>query len=180
MRFKTICTVVAVFGSITLLMGDGGGCNTDTTPTSQQRDQQATEQLANQATVQVGWPAITNFTEKRQLKMLYELRDNANLVTYSYYLDLQGGRHKICPTTSVGYGVPYATQFTNALRPVWGGYGDHVSGVAIQQPEPNGLFPPSSAEGTWVMCLAPDGKNIAPVYVEPRVIVSQFPMVTVD
>ena len=56
----------------------------------------------DQASTSVGMPAVRNFTEKRLLKMLYELRDNAKLVTYSYYVDLNGGRHKICPTTSVG------------------------------------------------------------------------------
>lgn len=152
------------------------GCD-DVTPSADQRDKRQTEQLAQQATVQVGWPGITNFTEKRLVKMLYELRDNPNLVTYSYYLDLNGGKHKLCPSTSVGYGIPYAVQYTNPTKP----YGDSFHAlVTVGQPEPNGLFPPANAEGTWVICLAPDGKNLSPIYVEPRVIVSQFPLKAVD
>jgi hypothetical protein len=176
MRSRTLLCAGALFASVTLLMGDGGDCSGDP-PSAEQRDRQATEQLAQQGIVQVGWPGITNFTEKRLLKMLYELRDNANLVTYSYYLDLEGRRHKLCPTTSVGYGIPYATQYTNGLKPAGDSY---HSLVAINNPEPNGLFPPASAEGTWVMCLAPDGKSLSPLYVEPRVIVSQFAMSTAD
>lgn len=145
--------------------------------TADQKDRRATEQLAQQAVNNVGWPGITNFTEKRQLKMLYELRDGANLVTYAYYLDLNGGKHKVCPTTAIGYGLPYATQYTNPNKMVGESY--HAV-TTISQPEPNGLFMPSTAEGTWVMCLAPDGKEIKPVYVEPRVIVSPFPMKSVD
>lgn len=154
---------------------------TPTTPSADQRDRAATEQLAQQATVQVGWPGITNFTEKRLVKMLYELRDNPNLVTYSYYLDLNGGKHKLCPTTSIGYGIPYSVQYTNAQKPLWYGDSYHaVAGVTIGQPEPNGLFPPATADGTWIICLSPDGQSLMPLYVEPHVIVSQFPMKSVD
>lgn len=167
MRFSVPCMVLIACGL--------AACD-PVAPTSTQLDQRATEQLANQAAVQVGWPGITNFTEKRALKMLYELRDSANLVTYSYYLDLNGRRHKLCPTTSVGYGIPYATQFTNPQRAAV--YSVHP--YVIAQPEPNGLFMPPSAEGTWIMCLAPDGKEIKPVYVEPRVIVSPFELTSVD
>jgi hypothetical protein len=43
----------------------------------------------------------------------------------------------------------------------------------LPQAEPNGLFMPSSAEGTWLMLL--DSKNEPhPVYIEPRIIVSPF------
>lgn len=180
MNIKLLTRLCAGSACMLLLMANQGGCDADTAPTSAERDQQVTEQLANQAVNNVGWPGITNFTEKRQLKMLYELRDNPNLVTYSYYLDLNGGKHKVCPTTSLGYGIPYATQYTNAQRPVWHNYDQGTAGVTIAQPEPNGLFPPAAAEGTWVICLAPDGKSLEPVYVEPRVLVSQFPMKSVD
>lgn len=177
MKIKTASTALAVAVSITLLMGDGGDCSG--TPTADQRERQATEQLTGQASVQLGLPGITNFTEKRQLKMLYELRDSANLVTYAYYLDLNGGKHKVCPTTAVGYGLPYATQYSNPQKDAFytSGSSQHL---AMPQAEPNGLYMPAAAEGTWVMCLDPTGKSIKPVYVEPRVIVSPFPMTAVD
>jgi hypothetical protein len=177
MRTKTIVIAGTLFASITLLMGDGGDCSG--TPTADQRERQATEQLTGQASVQLGLPGITNFTEKRQLKMLYELRDSANLVTYAYYLDLNGGKHKICPATSVGYGLPYATQYSNPQKDAFytSGSSQHL---AMPQAEPNGLYMPAAAEGTWVICLDPDGKKLDPVYVEPRVIVSPFPMAAKD
>jgi hypothetical protein len=142
-------------------------------PSGEQREARATEQLQNQAAVTVGMPAIVNFTEKRLLKMVYEMRDDPHLVTWSYYTDRSGGKHKVCPTTSIGYGFPYATQFSNPNKVV--GSDVHAL-VAIAQPEPNGLFMPSASRGTWVICLAPDGKNLKPVYVEQDVMAYPFPM----
>lgn len=147
------------------------------------REQAASKLLQDQAAVIVGMPAIQNFTEKRMLKMLYELRDNANLVTYSYYVDMAGNRHKVCPTTSLGYGIPFSAQYTapHALRrayPLWSnGETSSVSETYnAEQPEPNGIYMPDSSSATWVMCMDPQSKQATPVYVEPSIIVSPFPM----
>ena len=48
-----------------------------------------------------------------------------------------------------------------------------VNGI-VPQADPNGLFSPASADGTWVMCLNPETNQAAPLYVEPRIIVSPF------
>lgn len=162
------------------------GCQQQDTSAAN-REAQQTLTLTEQAAVEVGMPGIRHFAEKRQLKTIYELRDNANLVTYTYYIDLNGKRHKVCPTTSVGFGIPYSTQFTapKALR--WGRAVDPTNTrqgewrvYEAEQPEPNGLYMPSSADGTWVICLHPDGKTLAPTYVEPRVVVYLFEMPAVD
>jgi hypothetical protein len=42
--------------------------------------------------------------------------------------------------------------------------------------DPNGLYTPASADGTWVLCLNPHTKHLEPQYVEPRVIVSTYPL----
>lgn len=151
------------------------------------REARQTQLNQNQASTIVGMPAITNFTEKRQLKTIYELRDSANLVTYSYFLDLNGKRHKVCPSTSVGFGIPYAAQYTapkspRITYPLWPNGEASSSGHAYdaEQPEPNGLYMPASAEGTWILCLSPNGKDLAPTYVEPRVMVYLFEMSSVD
>lgn len=146
--------------------------------TSTQAEKRQQEQLSKQAAVVVGMPAIINFTEKRQLKAILELRDSANLVTYTYTLDLNGKRHKVCPTTSSGFGIPYATQFTN---PQMIGYASSQVGVVtLPQADPNALFSPASADGTWILCLHPVTKELAPTYVEPRVVVYLFEMPSVD
>ena len=160
------------------------GCTEDKSGAA--RERHATMIAAEQAAVAVGMPAIKLYTEKRQLKAIYELRDRANIVTYSYTLDLNGKRHKVCPITSVGFGIPYATQFTapkapTVTRPSYpdGTQTDWHTWDA-EQPEPNALFMPSSAEGTWVICLHPVTKELAPTYVEPRVVVYLFEMPAVD
>ena len=160
-----------------------GACQDES---GQARESRQTQLNMNQASTIVGMPGITNFTEKRMLKMIYELRDNPKLVTYAYYVDLNGKRHKVCPSTSLGYGFPYATQYTapKAPRITAPSYPSGEQGpwhtFDADQPEPNGLYMPNAAEGTWVLCLAPDGKNVLPVYVEPRVMVYPFEMSAVD
>lgn len=173
--------VILLLAALTLV-----GCMEEKKPSAASRETQATLQLTEQASIAVGMPAIKNFTEKRQLKTIYELRDTAKLVTYTYYLDLTGKRHKVCPTTSMGFGIPYSTQYTQpkAMQrwylPKTPDYVTAWGNGEFDQPEPNGLFMPSSADGTWVICLHPNGKDLAPTYVEPRVVVYLFEMSAVD
>lgn len=129
-----------------------------------------TRELVAEAARQVGMPGITNFTEKRLVRQLYELRDQ-EIVTYSYVVDLNGRLFHICD--SIGFGIPFSAQFSNpeveVFRSPNGGFG------ALPQAEPNGLFPPTSSSATWVICAAPEGQ-FRPVYVEPTVMVSTFPL----
>ena len=112
----------------------------------------------------VGMPGITKFQEKRTLKQILELRDK-EIATYSYTQDMNGGLHLLCK--SVGYGIPYATQYTNPS--VYA-----TSGATLPQADPSGLFSPTSADGTWVLCLNSETKQVSPVLVEPRLILSPF------
>jgi hypothetical protein len=122
------------------------------------------EKISKQAINSVGMPAITNFQEKRMMKMILELRDTA-ISTKTYIVDLNGHLHKLCD--SIGYGLPYATQFTNPMMEARQAY-------ALPQADPNGLYSPASADGTWVQCLDPASRRVKVVYIEPHVIVSPF------
>lgn len=120
-------------------------------------------------------PAIANWQEKRMVKDLYELRDKA-IATHSYLVnELRGCLVYLGP--SVGYGLPYGTQFTAPEKDI---YATISSGIHhnIPQPEPNGLYVPETAEGTWIMLKDPASDaakpDVRPIYVEPRVIVSPF------
>jgi hypothetical protein len=146
-------------------------CDSNAVPSSDQKMNQQQETVAKEGASEVGFPAIVNFTEKREVKQLYELRDSANLRTWSYILDFNGNFHKVCD--SVGFGIPYGVQFSNPDTL----HGDYDHYVALPQAEPNGLFSPSTDEGTWVMCLDPTSKQVAATYIEPPVTVSQFPLV---
>jgi hypothetical protein len=88
-----------------LLMGSDAGCSNETV--ADKRERQQTALLTEQASTQIGMPAIIRFTEKRNLKMIYEKRDDAKLTTITYIVDMNGKLHKMCD--SMGYGFPYAT-----------------------------------------------------------------------
>jgi len=136
---------------------------------SDQDFQRQQEVVMKQAFNAVGMPAITNFAERRQLKQIFELRDQ-NVATYTYLVGMDGKvGQKLC--NSVGFGIPYATQFTNPMRAATRG----AEGITtLPQADPNTLFSPTSADGTWVLCVSPETNKAVPLYVEPKVIVSPF------
>ena len=134
--------------------------------TSTQIERKKQEELSLQAVQSVGMPAITNFAEKRMFKDILELRDRS-VPTTTYLVGMNNQLTKLCD--SVGYGLPYATQYTNPMRV--GGDGTHGY-VTLPQADPNGLYSPASAEGTWILCVDHKDGKAKPIYVEPRVIVS--------
>ena len=139
------------------------GC--DLTPDSDQQTRDQQEQMSAQSNAQTGMPGITNFTEKKVMKRLYEMRDK-NIATFTYIVDMQGKLHHVCD--SMGYGLPYGVQYSNPEKVAqWN------PSLTLPQSEPNGLFMPPSAEGTWVICASTKGE-FTPMYIEPRVIVSPF------
>jgi hypothetical protein len=117
----------------------------------------------------VGIPAIKNFAEMRMLRDLYELRDS-QVATYLYLKDVNGPLR--CYGEGMGYGLPYAAQFTAPDRLVTGGYSSSAWAVTVPQPEPNGIYMPTSANATWYMLKGEDGK-LRPEYIEENVIISQ-------
>lgn len=161
---------VLLFGVLTLCAFDDDGCNTSESKSD--HDQRVgQEKLSQQGNSQVGMPGLTNFTEKKVMRRLYEMRDK-NIATYTYIVDMQGKLHHVCD--SMGYGLPYGTQFSNPEKPQVNADGiAYTQSPLIPQSEPNGLFMPPSAEGTWVICASTAGE-FTPMYIEPRVIVSPF------
>ncbi len=167
MNFRIFSTLAYLFSLVFLT-----GCLEEkNTSDSVQRQEQ--ERILAEGTSQVGMPAIKNFREKKLAKDVLELRDQEGLVTYTYlWSEMQGKLVFFC--NSVGYGLPYSTQFTNPQKiEEW----RSQTGYAIlPQADPNGLFSPDSAEGTWILCKDPNSDKVAPVYVEPRVVTSPFKM----
>jgi hypothetical protein len=138
--------------------------------TSTQIERRKQEELSLQAVQSVGMPAITNFAEKRMFKDILELRDKS-VATTTYLVGMNNQLTKLCD--SVGYGLPYATQYTNPQRIAYdSGHGS----VTLPQADPNGLYSPASAEGTWILCVDHKDGKAKPIYVEPRVIVSPIPL----
>lgn len=144
------------------------GCDEHETAASIERKKQA--EMSLRGVQSVGMPAIVNFAEKRMMKDILELRDR-NMPTTTYIVDMNGKMHKVCD--SVGFGLPYATQYTNPQMPQ---RTSDAGLYVLPQADPNGLYSPASADGTWVQCLDPKTKKATVVYIEPRIIVSPFPI----
>lgn len=132
----------------------------------------ATELMIAEADRQVGMPNITNFTERKLMKTILELRDQEGFATYTYIVDMHGELHFLID--SIGYGIPASTQFTNPERMTFGRHGSNLDSrrweAVLPQPDPNGLFMPTSSDATWVIVAGPDG--LVPLYLEPTIIVS--------
>lgn len=158
--------LLILFSSILLMLS---ACD-EAPASSRQVEAAAQERQSSAAIATVGMPAINNFQEKRMMKMVLELRDTA-LATVTYTQDMNGNLHKLCD--SIGYGLPYATQFTNPQKVIGSDYEGHPM-ATIAQADPNGLYSPASADGTWVMCVNPTTKKATPMYVEPHIIVSTY------
>lgn len=138
-----------------------------------------TRKALNEAHKQVGMPDITRFTERKLARDILELRDSEKLSTYCYIVNLNGDL--IFIGEAIGYGLPYSVQFTNPEAKVWSSAGDNTVGSyeVLPQADPNGLFMPNGLSATWIMLKGPDG-NPHPVYMEPEIIVSPFPLHKVE
>lgn len=156
------------------------GCSDFTdSPTADQTAAAQQENLQKEANAQAGLPNIVNFQEKKLLKMIYELRDQSNIVDYAYLYSQMTGK-LVFIGKSIGYGIPYSTQYSNPDKIDYNQCTSCGGNIAIPEAEPNGLFPPDSASGTWLMLIDPKTNQPTPVYVEPDVIVSPFPLTNLE
>ena len=136
------------------------GCMEESTRHQEERYQ---EDLMQKASDEVGMPNITEFTEKKTAKMIWEMRDDANLITHSYIVNLEG--KFIYIGQSIGYGLPYSTQYTNPDEYIG-------QGGSISQADPNGLYSGDGLSSTWVMLTDEVTGEISPIYVEQELFVS--------
>lgn len=140
-------------------------CNIE--PSADQTMKRQTEETMKEAAKQIGMPAIINFQEKKNLKWIYELTDQENLICYAYLFNEFKGEIGQYLGECIGYGIPYSTQFSNPET-------YYISGTTLPQPEPNGLFKPEGLSATWLIMVDPETKQPRPVYIEPAIIVSPF------
>ncbi len=165
---------LTVTGIAILLMGNQG-C--DSKPDAEQIQQQRTKQLLSEANRQIGMPNIKNFQQKKIMKMIYEECDKENLICYAYIVAKYSGK-LIFLGKCVGYGVPFSAQYTNSEQiKEWRKYGNYHF-TTIPQADPNGLYMPTSSSATWLLLIDPKTKRPRPVYIEPEIIVSPFPLTT--
>ena len=162
-----LLTTALAIGVATPALAFGGSSST---PSSDKSTAQQMEQLLKEGERQTGLPAITNFTEKRMVKWLYELRDQPNYRTYTYIVTMTGKLVKICD--SVGYGINASIQYSNPEKVVGMDLGQYNGQGVMPQAEPNALFMPEGLAATYVMCVNEDSDDVKAVYIEPEIIVS--------
>ena len=165
---------VALVLIATLLLANSGGCNGTSDPAAQ-RQAQATTTAMNAADREVGMPRIVNYAQRKLLKNAYEDMDQTTL-TYVYSQALDG--KFVCLGQALGYGVSLGTEFTASQYPQYLG-GDGPSDPAhgtymIDQPEPNGLYVPTSGAATIVDLINPTNGEAHTALVEPNVVTVPF------
>lgn len=155
-------TAIAIVLVVTL-----AGCK-EGEESADKRQAENTRLALAEADRQIGMPDITNYTERKLARDILELRDK-EITTYVYIVNLYGDL--VYLGEAIGFGLPYSVQYTNPQRRD----GLLSNPITMPQADPNGLFMPEGLSATWIMLKGPDG-NIHPVYVEPNIIVSPFPL----
>lgn len=175
-KFMVLLGLIAILILVLLL----NGCS-KSNPNADAIQQQQTEIAMGEAQRQVGMPNIVNFQQRKLMKLIYELCDKEDLITYAYIKsDYQGKLFFI--GKCIGYGIPFSAQFTNPERVVQGDQqlGYDLAGMnfvmSIPQADPNGLFMPTSSSATWLMMIDSETNEPRPVYIEPEIVVSPFPL----
>lgn len=165
MRWATLLMVLVLFV----------GCK-DSAPSADQQQAQQTAKSLSEANRQIGMPAIKNFQERKLAKMIFELRDQADLTTYAYIVSWEG--KLIFIGKCVGFGLPYSVQYTNPEKLVYThpNRSADYSKTKMPQADPNGLFMPQGLSATWLMMVDKKTGDVRPVYIEPQIIVSPFPL----
>lgn len=131
-----------------------------------------TEALMSELNAEVGFPNLTNFQQKKLMKMIIEECDKEDLICYAYLKSDYTGK-LIFVGQCLGYGVPFSAQFTNPSKVS----GSHGHWKIMPQQDPNGLFMPASSSATWLILVGPKG-NPRVAYFEPEIVVSPFPLHT--
>lgn len=135
---------------------------------------QKSEAQAKQIDQMVGFPSVVNGFEKRMVRMLYEKRDDPNYRTFTYIVTMNGAFVRLCD--SVGFGINASIQFSNPQKVIDSG-DSYGNGYAyLEQAEPNGLYMPEGLAATYVLCVDEANEELVPVYAEPEIIVSPFPL----
>ena len=138
------------------------------TESTSSKENSYTEETKNQILDMYGMPNISNGYEYAQLKDIYELRDDPNLICYWYTKNDMSGKW-VYQGTCIGYGIPYGASITSPEQ-------YYYSGATLPLAEPNGLYTNGvTSSATWVLTTDKDG-NVTPTYVESEITVTQSKM----
>lgn len=155
-----------------MLMGANSSC--ESVPSSDAVQAKQSETLFSEAQRQIGMPNVSRFTQRKLMKEIYEQCDREDLITYAYIKSDYSGKLNFIGKC-IGYGIPFSAQFTNPEKVVFSG-GHNRGFGSVPQADPNGLFMPTSSSATWLLMVDPKTNKPRPVYMEPEIVVSPFPL----
>ncbi|KKL63050.1 hypothetical protein LCGC14_2179040 [marine sediment metagenome] len=157
-------------------------CDSNDKNTAETKQAAQTEQILDEVNREIGLPNMVNFQQKKLMKMVYELSDRTDLVCYAYLQSEYSGK-LVYIGRCIGFGVPFSAQYTNPFKVI---DPDHIPGqdystsegtpVVIPQADPNALYMPTSSSATWLLMVNPETNEPAPVFIEPLLTVSPFPL----
>lgn len=156
-KITALCLCIAMLACLM------AGCMEETEET------RYTDDLKSQISDMYGYPNVSSFFEYSQLKEIYEMRDNPNLICHWYTKNDMSGKW-VYQGTCIGYGIPYSASITapQSLQKL-----PYVSWEILPLAEPNGLYTDGlSTSATWILTTDAEG-NIAPTYVESEITISQ-------
>ena len=171
--------ILFLFAIAIIAMACCTSCEEEVKNTSDRVVAKQTEQMMEESVKQVGLPAIVNWRAKKDLKMIYELEDQEDLICHAYFFNELKGEVGQYIGKCRGFGVPYSAQYSNPEKMVNGarslGYSTETRSTIqpMPQPEPNGIFKPTSSSATWLLLIDDEG-NIRPSYFEPTIIVLPY------
>lgn len=139
---------------------------------AEDKQSEQTNLLLDEVNRQIGLPNILNFKQKKIMKLILEECDKENLLCYAYLQSAYTGK-LIYIGKCMGYGVPFAAQFTSPQKIVrkWG------TRYVMPQADPNMLYMPTATSATWLLMIDPDNKKPRLVYFEPTIVVSPFKLI---
>lgn len=163
---KSLIGILLLFAMMCIVLT---GCEETSQRENTYEEKDYTAQVQSQISDSIGKPNISNFFEYAQLKEIYEMRDNPDLICYWYTKNNYTGKW-IYQGECIGYGIPYGASITAPEIPDYQSYEDNAS---LMQAEPNGLYNNgTSTSATWILAADKDG-NTKPTYVESEITVSQ-------
>lgn len=182
MKFIKIIYMLPLLAATLLFTACDMEARKNSTPQAEVRQAQRTSQQLAEADRQVGHPQIVNWQERKLAKTIFELRDRTDLICYAYLQSEYTGK-LIYIGKCLGFGLPYSVQFTNPETVIdpekfvgYNKYQGEGGFVTLPQADPNGLFMPQGLSATWLLMIDPETGDATPVYFEPTIVVSPFPL----
>ncbi len=145
------------------------GCDEITRNEADNKQTEQTEKMMVELNNQIGLPNISNFQQKKLMKMVYELCDKENLICYAYLKSDLSGK-LVYLGRCIGYGIPFSAQYTNPMKRITR-FNDTGT---IPQADPNGLYMPTSSSATWLMLIDEETNEPGVAYIEPEIVVLPF------